>query len=403
MSLGWIGSPSDENPEAPTPQQRSPEPSPTKAPYPVLSLPSSLRKMNKQSRSSLSLAGNGGSFFSSFLGKPPMEIRSPPLNDDDLANLDITTALFPGGRPEDPYSPSAFKNLEQNARGILGKVHEAYVDRAASLKQVRTERDSAQERCEDLETKAAMLKAQVDELSLELQREKRALAAERQIRKEDEEARKKSMRRVRNSYAQPDQSCLNAPSSDRNSRISMNTLDSGFESGDETVSHNTLSTDALSEALRREESSHSIASSSSSFVSTSNPSDHLTTTTTSTTASISSTTSVPTPTQAKPSPRPVQQLSGTTSGSVFQKMKNIVSAHATSTPGYDPASPEAMTNEILQIENKMLKERIVGLEKTVDDCWDSVMAGLAGMHGMSSSKVEEDESSEDEDDYGIEV
>jgi hypothetical protein len=120
------------------------------------------------------------------------------LNDDEFLTLDIKSALFPAGppSPQDPFSPAAFKNLQQQAEGLLQKLQTAYKLRTQSLHDLRSEKETLAEELEEAETKNNLLKANlihvadqiaerdatIAELMTELTKEKQARALEKEAR-----------------------------------------------------------------------------------------------------------------------------------------------------------------------------------------------------------------------------
>lgn len=124
---------------------------------------------------------------------------------DELLNLDIQKALFPAGRNEnDPFSPSSFHNLLQNAEGLLQKMQSALQTRTQALSDLTAEKSAKDEEFEEAEIRAKSLKSQLDEMAAQIaEKEKlntelvQALATEKNLRREEARAREKSIALVR--------------------------------------------------------------------------------------------------------------------------------------------------------------------------------------------------------------
>ncbi|KHO00661.1 uncharacterized protein MAM_01439 [Metarhizium album ARSEF 1941] len=128
-------------------------------------------------------------------------LASSPVSvpqDDELMNIDIDSALFPGGSPSssETFSPAAFKNLQMNALGLLRKFQAAYQHKAMACQELCAEKDAQAEEKIETETRVAHLKAQLEVMAHkvtetevrmqalleELGREKRLRAGERSAR-----------------------------------------------------------------------------------------------------------------------------------------------------------------------------------------------------------------------------
>src|SRR5205814_5836174 len=96
--------------------------------------------------------------------KPAAKV-SPTLRDDELANIDITQALFPSGYKgnSDSFSPTAFTHLLQNADRLLRRLQAAYNDRTAALNELRLEKNVRDEELEEAKTRASLLKMQLQD------------------------------------------------------------------------------------------------------------------------------------------------------------------------------------------------------------------------------------------------
>ena len=214
-----------------------------------------------------------GSRFFFFNSKASLAESTPSNSDqhDELADLDINAALFPVGSP-DSFSPAAFKNLQQQAEGILSRLQHAYKERAATLRDMEAEKEALSEETQGAETRARHLKMQLDAMGEQLAEQDKAmmnmvdeLAQEKLARREEEEIRKRSVRLVERDFT-PSTAPRSRP------RRSINS-DSGFESEEDssaesvfsrrdgthspTMSMSSVSTDNSPETLHSREIVHS--------------------------------------------------------------------------------------------------------------------------------------------------
>lgn len=90
-----------------------------------------------------------------------------PALDDELSNLDISSALFPPNSPSDrdAFSPAAFKNLQTNAVGLLSRFQTAYRSKAAALRDLEMDRAAQRDELEEAVTRAAHLKMQLEDMA----------------------------------------------------------------------------------------------------------------------------------------------------------------------------------------------------------------------------------------------
>lgn len=149
--------------------------------------------------------------FSLFGSKvsPAKVPSSPSAPSDEFLDLDINAALYPAG-PADTFSPASFKNHMQHADGLLSRLHAAYKERTIALRDVTAERETQAEELEGAETRSKHLKIQLDDMSAKLAEQDKAmmdlvedLANEKRLRREEEDARKKSLKLVRPSGMSP--------------------------------------------------------------------------------------------------------------------------------------------------------------------------------------------------------
>jgi hypothetical protein len=133
---------------------------------------------NNNNRSSV-VSTASTSRFNFFSSRSIPKTQSLPADlDDELLNFDIPSALFPGGAPsdKDPFSPAAFKNLLQNAEGLLTKLQTAYKIRTLSLHEITAEKEAQAEELEEAETRAQCLKQQLEDLAKRVQDQDAAVA-----------------------------------------------------------------------------------------------------------------------------------------------------------------------------------------------------------------------------------
>lgn len=166
------------------------------------------RESQARRQTTWSTPDTSGTRFSFFGTRPPPppELPASIKDDDELLTLDISSALFPDGdvASKDPFSPAAFKNLLQNAEGLLAKLHDAYKHRTLSLHELEAEKEAQKDELDEAETRAAHLKiqlrdmaqrvAQQDSVAEELRRE---LAAERAARAQEREAQQESIKLIK--------------------------------------------------------------------------------------------------------------------------------------------------------------------------------------------------------------
>ncbi|KAL8784196.1 MAG: hypothetical protein Q9195_009143 [Heterodermia aff. obscurata] len=221
-----------------TPINLSVFPSPTKEkPDALATMPPAMKAMPLTPKPGLA------SRFSFFTTKPsPTRPSTDQDQDDEFLNLDISTALFPAG-PADPFSPSSFKNLAQNAEGLTSRLQAAYRDRTMSLRDMRAEKETVAEELEGAETRSRHLKIQLDDLSARVVEQDKAmmelvdeLANLKRIRAEEEDARKRTIRPVQPSISNPaaEQQDTSARRS-RRDRLSSTSSATDYESDTESL------------------------------------------------------------------------------------------------------------------------------------------------------------------------
>ncbi|CAF9904412.1 hypothetical protein IMSHALPRED_000041 [Imshaugia aleurites] len=179
--------------------------------------------------------------FSFFSSKASL-VKSTPLPDelsDELLGIDVKAALFPN-EPANPFSPASFKNLQQQAEGLLSRLQTAYKERTIALRDIIAEKETLAEESAGTETRVRHLKMQLDGMTAKFAEQDEAmmnlvdeLAQEKQARREDEEARKRTIRVVGD---------VSAPNSGHRGLSRSNTVsDSGFESEDDSSADSVFS------------------------------------------------------------------------------------------------------------------------------------------------------------------
>ena len=291
--------------------------------------------------------------FSFFPSKSSLARSTSPSPDlhDELLDMDINKALFPSG-PADAFSPAALKNLQQQAESILSRIQTAYRERTLQVREIAAEKEALAEEALGAETRAQHLKMQLNDMSVKFTEQDQAimnlvdeLAQEKLARREEEEARKRTLRLVEQA----------SPPHTSHGRVSRayTVSDSSFESEDESPAESLFS---------RRNGAHSPTMSMSS-VSTSNspdayqlPDAHISTSTS----------------QAARLRIPMSQ-----------PVKGMSIPYQNDLP--EEAPPPSCTNchggraseawsmlGVLQEENRCLKHRVGELEGALDGCLDVV-------------------------------
>jgi hypothetical protein len=166
---------------------------------------------------------------------------------DELANLDVTTALYPGGPPTE-FSPAALKNLQVNAEGILSRFQKAYQENLRVLRAVTSEKLVQADELEAAQTRNEHLKLQLTEMAERAAEQEKALQtleqeleSERRRRRDEDEARKQSIRVVpgnapSNSYSMGDSVIPRRRKNRVSGTSSLDTSESGTSSADSVFS-----------------------------------------------------------------------------------------------------------------------------------------------------------------------
>ena len=337
-------------------------------PSPTKELSDPLDTMSKPSASRTSLIQQGSSQaisrppmsgrFSLFTTKVQLPKTQPPAVDlnDKLLDLDVHEALFPAG-PADPFSPAAFKNLVQNAEGLLSRLQAAYKERTQSLHEMIAEKDTQAEELEGAETRAQHLKMQLDGMAVKLAEQDDAmmnlvddLAREKLLRREEEEARKRSVLLVKASQA------AHTERSQRESRSSINS-DWSCESGEESSVESLFS-------QRQGATSPTLSMSS---VSTTNSPDAY--------RNLDSTSPLGQVVQHRPGPfrRPIskdvmRRHDRDHTAAWQEEVQNLECANCHGVANNEAWNVVGVLNE----ENKALKGRVEEMEGALDGCLDAV-------------------------------
>ncbi|RYP01772.1 hypothetical protein DL764_006092 [Monosporascus ibericus] len=145
------------------------------------------------------------SFFTSmsaFTNRKPS--ASPDELDEELCNLDIEAVLYPTNASSpadrDAFSPAAYKNLQTNATGLLLRMQAAYRERAATVRELRAEREAHREEKEETNLRLQLFKTQLEDMARkaaeheeEMQRLVTELDAEKRARHEEQQQQRRSL------------------------------------------------------------------------------------------------------------------------------------------------------------------------------------------------------------------
>ena len=311
--------------------------------------------------------------FSFFTSKSSIQKAPSPPPDihDEFLDLDIGKSLFPAG-PADPFSPAAFKNLVQNAEGLLARLQAAYRERVISLHEMTVEKETQSEELEGAETRAKHLKIQLDNMAAKLAKQDElmmdmvdSLAREKQLRREEEDARKRSVMLVKASgphaFNHQDRGILDADEYPRK-RGSTLVSDSGFDSEEESY---------VDSVYSKPQGANSRNASVSSFSSPNSPDVYI-----------------HTDMVAKPPAARFPARNGPHALSAFQtatRTGSVASRHDDSAQTLVEKPPPTCTNchgarssqawslvHNLREENRHLEARVVQIESALDGCLDVV-------------------------------
>lgn len=350
----------------------SQEATPTKLRSPAVAPTSSPATTTARSKVTSPASASRFSFFS--MASTLKGLASPPVSvpkDDELMNIDIDAALFPGGAPADgeTFSPAAFKNLQMNATGLLRKFQAAYQDKAIACQELRAERDAQDDEKIEAETRTAHLKMQLEGMAQKateteslMQALMEELTREKKLRAEEKAAARESG--VMSSGMSTISEDLNAEDDQRKKyrRRSGGTTKSdeaGFDTDDESIDEVSVFSRSRSPTLA---ASISDANTVENYTNSTAPPPQITK-----------------PTMLEP-PRPTRQSQPQIS--TFQKLIKGISGD----PAKDATSVQACQNchgqdasvawdtaGLLRDENRGLKQRVGELEDAVEEALDAVL------------------------------
>ncbi|KAL8874818.1 MAG: hypothetical protein Q9192_009143, partial [Flavoplaca navasiana] len=268
--------------------------------------------------------------------------QTPADVHDSWHDLDVKTALLPAS-PTDPFSPSAFKELQKNAEGLLTQLQTAYKQRSHALHDVLVEKETQAEEREGAEMRSRHLKLQLDDMTAKLAEQDKAmmdlvdrLAEEKMARREAEDA----ARTIQPNSSQDGQ---HTPRSSK-SRTSTASIESAESATESLFSRHGAASPTMSM----------------SSVSTMNSPD-----------SQSLCNEVPTSTDRYRDARS-RQPDGQTKISNDKFTTTAVQSSQNVHQNTSQDSEAWSLVNILTLENKVLKTRLGQLESTVEDCLDMV-------------------------------
>ncbi|KAJ2972665.1 hypothetical protein NQ176_g7031 [Zarea fungicola] len=127
----------------------------------------------------------GSSTFSFIASKMSVfkALRSPSIPGADCGNelidLDIEAALFPGGAAQEgqAFSPAAYKNLQMNAVGLLHRFQAAYQSQMIEFRTAKAEKEALEDEKSEAQTRAQHAKLQLEEVSRKAAEKEAALQA----------------------------------------------------------------------------------------------------------------------------------------------------------------------------------------------------------------------------------
>ncbi|KAI9040653.1 uncharacterized protein KD926_007869 [Aspergillus affinis] len=357
VSLGVVYPPTDqESSETPANMYSSPSTPtvPTSRAQKRMTAPSPLKQVT---------SSNPFSFFGL---KRQEESRTdlPEPAEDEFLNMDITAALFPptsGGLNDQ----EAFDALRNNADSVIRRLQAAYKQRTFALHEALADKNEKQEELEETRTRVGHLKVQLDGMAEKVLQQEKAVKAmaeeleqEREMRRREDEARRRSVMLIRSSDDESSDLGGDLQTPKRSLKRASNatfTSDSGFDSGDESLSESVFS---------RREGVESPAS-------TVAPSPNISQVT------LSTPTTTPVQSQKELKPTPASTPSSTPRPSAYDRvLKGLASTGITSSWNSSkcqichgvPASEAWSVMGILKEENKGLKDRLGELEMVIDDC-----------------------------------
>lgn len=284
----------------------------------------------------------------------------PEPADDEFLNLDIAAVLSPPGLA-DLLPEDALDVIQKNAENVLKRLQAAYKQRTFSLHEVLAEKNERQEELEEARVQSGNLKSQLDGMADKVFEQEKAMKAmaeelerERQARRKEDEAHRRSVASLAKPADCDSISDLGADlqTSKRSFKRASNctfTSDSGFESGDESIAESVFSRrDGIESPV-----SLTLPSPNMSQIALASPGQMM-------------------QKEAKAPVRPARQSAydRVIKGLASSSLANSLMGHSSKCNICHgvPASEAWTVLGILKEENHGLKERLVELENAVDDC-----------------------------------
>ncbi|KAM0719352.1 hypothetical protein Q7P37_005257 [Cladosporium fusiforme] len=194
--------------------------------------------------------------------------QSPAVVNDELANMNIMTSLFPNGQ-SDELTPHAFNELFVNATSLLQRMQTAYKEKVDFIATMQPEMDVQREEVEEAEIRSRHLKLQLEDMGRRAQEQEKAMQelasqlSEERFR--HQEAREKEARKASRSFLNKptsapaanadettdDETTPRRKGAKRTSAGSTDASDSGFESDLDRDSESRWSQDPLDPATQR--------------------------------------------------------------------------------------------------------------------------------------------------------
>jgi hypothetical protein len=199
----------------------------------------------QKSNSSLSVAPKdpAASKFAFWRSKPATNVDKCNVVEDEIAELDMQTALFPAGTIDDS-SPEEFKKLRTNAEITIRRLQAAYQESLESIREVNSEKNVLKDELEAAQTRSEHLKLQLAKTVAQSATQESAmhsmaeeLAAARHKIREDARFRRKRLRIVTNESYDEDDARSMTKSPRRRKRHSAESSASEDSSSDSIFSH----------------------------------------------------------------------------------------------------------------------------------------------------------------------
>ncbi|KAI9805188.1 MAG: hypothetical protein M1825_001024 [Sarcosagium campestre] len=322
--------------------------------------------------------------FSFFGAKATLPKVAPTAaeDDDEFFNMDITTALFPVGRP-DPMSPSSFRNLQDNSEALFLRMQTAYRLRTLSLQEAATEKCALQDEKDKSDARANLLKVQLEDTRSRVSEQESTikelideLVQERRRRHDEEEARKKSIALVRDRKPAALDVSPKTPSPVNRfprKRVSNLTIasDSGFESEEDSMAESVFSRPRAS-SMSSSSTQHSSPDSLTGPPTLAPGSFRV--------AQLKTDASEQVPTIRPPLPQRLSTFQKVLNGIPTEpdplrasELKTAAGSRSTCANCSGASTSKAWSAvSLLRSENRGLKERVIQLEGAVDCCLDFV-------------------------------